>query len=254
MFLPNFVKYIFPEKFHPKIREIYFRSRSLLYRGERFACPCCAGYFRKFLPFGNPLRHNAMCPRCRSLERHRLLYLYLRNRTNLFSQELRVLHFAPEYIFQKTFGSMPNLDYVSADLYSQYAEVKVDIMKIPYENNSFDVILCSHVLEHVLDDRKAMREMSRVLRPHGWGILQVPIDLTREKTFEDRHIISPEERERVFGQSDHIRIYGRDYKNRLESAGFTVKVDSYVGELSSDMIQRYHLKDDEDIYFCLKVH
>lgn len=145
---------------------------------------------------------------------------------------------------------MSNLDYISADLNSPMAMVKMDITNILYEDNSFDVILCSHVLEHVVDDRKAMRELFRVLKPGGWGILQVPI--LRDKTFEDPSIVSPEDRERIFGQKDHVRIYGRDYKDRLEEAGFTVKVDGYVRELGDDKIKKHGLSEDQDIYFCAK--
>lgn len=215
-------------------------------------CPCCGWHFRKFLPYGAMKRPNVGCPRCDSAERHRLLMLYLKNRTNLFSDNLRVLHFAPEYIFQKSFESMPNLDYISADLDSPLAMVKMDITNILYEDNSFDVILCSHVLEHVVDDQKAMRELFRVLKPGGWAILGSPMDLNRDKTFEDPSIASPEDQIRTFGYPGHVRIYGRDYKERLEKAGFTVRVDSYVRELSPDTIKKYGLMRDEDIYVCTK--
>ncbi|MBE7444979.1 MAG: methyltransferase domain-containing protein [Planctomycetia bacterium] len=228
--------------------------KSLIYIGKQVACPCCSGNFRKFLPFGVKARENALCPRCKSLERHRLLWLYLKNKTNFFSDtdNLRVLHFAPEYFFQKIFKSMPNLDYISADLSSSSAMVKMDITNILYEDNSFDVILCCHVLEHIIDDHRALTELFRVLRPGGWAILQSPIDLKRDKTYEDTTIVSPQERERIFGLKDHVRIYGRDYKDRLEKAGFTVKVDAYVRELGDDMIKKYCLAKDEDIYFCMK--
>ena len=158
---------------------------------------------------------------------------------------------APEYIIQKFLRSIPNLDYISADLNSSLAMVKMDITNISCKDNSFDVILCYHVLEHIIDDRKAMRELFRVLKPGGWAILQSPMDLKRNKTFEDSHVVLPQDRERIFGQSDHVRIYGRDYKDRLEKAGFTVKVDSYVKELGVDMIKKYCL-GKEDIYFCTK--
>lgn len=147
---------------------------------------------------------------------------------------------------------MPNLDYISADLDSPLAMVKMDITNILFENNSFDVILCSHVLEHIIDDNKAMRELFRVLKPGGWAILQTPIDLKLDKTFEDHSIVSPEERERFFGQSDHVRIYGRDYVNRLLKAGFEVTVESYPKDLSPNIIKKHVLSENEDIFFCTK--
>jgi len=225
---------------------------SLMYIGKQVTCSCCNGSFRKFLSYGVKARENALCPRCESLERHRLLWLYLKNKTNFFTDNLRVLHFAPEYFFQKTFKSMPNLDYISADLTSPFAMVKMDITNIVYEDNSFDVILCCHVLEHIIDDNRALMELFRVLKPGGWAILQAPIDLKRDKTFEDTNIVIPKDRERIFGQEDHVRIYGRDYKDRLEKAGFTVKVDAYGREMGDDMIKKYGLMKDEDIYFCTK--
>ena len=215
-------------------------------------CPCCGGQFRTFLPYGVRQRPNAMCPGCGSKERHRLLWLYFENRTNLFSQTLRVLHLVPEKSFQKTLASLPTLDCISADLQAGKAMVEMDITNILYETNSFDVILCSHVLEHVVDDRKAMRELFRVLKPGGWEVLHVPIDLEREKTFEDPSIVLPEDRERIFCHWDHVRIYGRDYNDRLEEAGFTLNVHNYARELGADMIKKYGLRKHAGIYFCTK--
>lgn len=246
--LMNFKKFLR----HPAIIQTYFSLRSLLYIGDQCTCPCCNGNFRKFLLFGINQRVNAQCPRCGSLERHRLLWLYLKNRTNFFVDNLKVLHFAPEYTFQVKFKLLPNIVYTSADLYSPIAMVKMDITNIDYHDNSFDVIFCNHVLEHIVDDRKAMRELFRVLRPGGWAILQSPIDQKLDRTFEDPSIVRPKDRERVFGRKDHVRVYGRDYKDRLEQVGFTVKLDSYVKDLGIDMIRKYGLMADEDMYFCTK--
>jgi len=127
----------------------------------------------------------------------------------------------------------------------------MDITYIPYKHNSFDVILCNHVLEHVVEDQKAIRELFRVLTPGGWAILQCPIDSQRAKTFEDPSITAPHDRARAFGQHDHVRIYGRDYKERLEKAGFTVKVDNYARDLDINVVRKYGLKDEE-IHFCTK--
>jgi len=178
------------------------------------------------------------------------LWLYFKDRTNLFRDRLRLLHFAPEQVFEATFKSLDNLDYITADLYSDRAMVKMDITNITYGDNSFDAILCSHVLEHVMDDKKAMREMFRVLKPGGWAIIMVPI--LAEATFEDPSIVTPEDRERFFGQWDHVSLYGPDLKDRLESAGFDVKVDGYVRELGKSKIRRYGLLESHDIYFCTK--
>ena len=223
---------------------------SPLFYGHRFVCPICKGHFRKFLSFGVKPRPNASCPRCGSLERHRLSWLYLRDRTNFFSDNLKVLDIAPMDCLQRKFQAMPNLDYVSVDLELPIAMVKMDITDMQFPDNYFDCIICYHVFEHIPDDRKAMKEIFRVLKPDGWAILQVPILM--EKTFEDPNITTPKEREKVFGQRDHVRIYGLDYKDRLEGVGFAVKVDSYVKELGDDAIKKYNLMRDEYIYFCYK--
>jgi SAM-dependent methyltransferase len=212
-------------------------------------CPCCGGAFPQFLEFGVVPRPNALCPGCGSLERHRLLWLYLREKTRFFSDPLRVLHMAPEKILQQAFRHRENLRYISGDLYSQDSMVTLDIVKLPFRDGTFDVIFCCHVLEHILDDRAAMRELRRVLSHDGWAILQVPLDSAYERTFEDPSIVTPEERERHFGQRDHLRLYGRDYGNRLEEAGFRVVVDRFSSELGAETMERYCLLS-EDIYFC----
>ena len=181
-----------------------------------------------------------------------MLWLYLKYRTTLYEQELRLLHFAPEVIFRNLFMSLPNLDYVSADLDSPIAKVKMNIMNIACRNDAFGAILCSHVLEHVTDDKAAMRELFRVLRPGGWAILQAPVFDSIEETREDPTAVAAEERERLFGQWDHLRKYGRDYKDRLEEAGFRVVVEPYVEQLSSSKVKRYGLNRKEDIYLCFK--
>jgi predicted SAM-dependent methyltransferase len=253
-YLIGFAKAVIPAEYHGKAAAIYCEAESIRraapFIGITYHCPCCGWHLRKFLPYGVILRPNALCPRCKSLERHRLLWLYFKDRTNLFRDRLRLLHFAPEQVFEATFKSLDNLDYITADLYSDRAMVKMDITNITYGDNSFDAILCSHVLEHVMDDKKAMREMFRVLKPGGWAIIMVPI--LAEATFEDPSIVTPEDREGFFGQWDHVRMYGPDLKDRLESAGFDVKVDGYVRELGKSKIRRYGLLESHDIYFCTK--
>ena len=233
-------------------RAVYSVIKSILYAGNQVECPICGGHFRKYLPRGS--RQGVFCPRCGAKERLRLLWLYLKNRTNLFSDKLRVLHFAPEPILQKKLKSMANLEYTSADLASPHAMIKLDIREITFEDNCFDAIICVHVLEHIIEEEKALSELYRVLKPGGWAIIHVPLDVNRESTYEDPEITSPQERQRVFGQDDHVRVYGRDYKDRLEKVGFNVKVDGFVRTLEDGQVERYGLTKQEDIYFCTKNH
>jgi predicted SAM-dependent methyltransferase len=227
---------------------------SLLYRGNRVECPCCGATFRAFMPTIRAIGPNAphsRCPNCGAKERHRHLWLYLANRTNLLTDRLRVLHFAPERTLERRLKAQPNLDYVSTDLERPTAMVKADITALPFPDESFDVILCSHVLEHVLDDRRAMRELHRVLKPEGWAIVLVPISSRRAETFEDPAVVTPRDRERTFGQYDHVRIYGRDFPTRLEQAGFDVEVVDYVRELGEARARRYGLRPRKRPYLHL---
>jgi SAM-dependent methyltransferase len=205
------------------------------------------------VPPVGPNRPNARCPHCGARDRQRYLWLYLQCKTNLLVGRLRVLHFAPERIFEEWLGSQPNLDYVTTDLVRARAMIKADITALPFPDDSFDAILCSHVLEHVLDDRKAMRELYRVLRPGGWAVVLVPIDFGREETFEDSTIVAPAERELLFGQADHVRVYGSDFSARLEEAGFTVRVEDFRRELGEAEARRYGLRPrNPDLHLCLK--
>lgn len=222
-------------------------------RGNKVECPICEISYRKFLPYGrlNP-RPNALCPDSLSLERHRLMWLYLKDKTNFFNKPQKLLHIAPELCFIKKFKSMENLDYTTADLESPLADVKMDVHQIPFENNTFDVVFCNHVMEHVDDDIRAMSEIYRVLKPGGWAIIQSPQDYSRKETLEDPSITDPKERERVYWQADHVRLFGMDYGMRLEKAGFSVVEDRYVMELPEETVRRYALPPKEIIYFCAK--
>jgi len=215
-------------------------------------CPCCARSFTHFLPFGVIPRPNAMCPGCGSLERHRMLWLYLKDRRDFFIDTLTVLHFAPEDALRAVLSSLPNLDYITADIEPGRAMREIDITDTPFEANRFDVILCMHVLEHVPDDRKALSELFRILKPGGWAIVQSPIDRQRRETFEDPTVVSPKERERLFGQRDHVRVYGRDYSARLGQAGFDLTVEDYGKRLSPERIAQCALGSDLDIFVCSK--
>lgn len=223
------------------------------YRGNKFEDPIDGKRYRSFLPYGyeNP-RENVLAPGTLSLERHRLLWLYLKNETTFFTENLNVLHFAPEQAFYKRFRNLKNLDYTTTDLNSPLADVKADICNLPFENNSFDLILCNHVLEHISDDTKAMQELYRILKPGGTGIFQIPQDLSRETTFEDNSITDPKERAKIFGQYDHVRVYGRDYFNKLRAVGFNVDEADYTSNFTAAEIQRYRLSNGEIIPVCTK--
>ena len=220
----------------------------IYYGGNTYEDPIDGNTFRSFLPYGyeNP-RENVLSPSTLSLERHRLLWLFLKEETNFFTTPLKVLHFAPEQAFYKRFRNLKNLNYVTTDLNSPLADVKADICNLPFEDNTFDVILCNHVLEHIPDDTKAMSELYRVLKPGGWGIFQIPQDLKREKTFEDNSITDKVERAKIFGQYDHVRIYGKDYFNKLRTIGFTVNEVDFTKKLTSEKINRYRLATGEII-------
>lgn len=223
-------------------------------RGKKYTDPIDGKYFRKFLPYGyENQRENVLSPSTLSLERHRLLWLYLKNETDFFSASKKMLHVAPEQAFYKRFRKMKNLEYTTTDLHSPLADVKADICALPFESNTYDVIFCNHVLEHIPDDKKAMEEIFRVLRPGGMAILQIPQDLSREKTFEDDSITDPKERAKIFGQYDHVRIYGKDYFDKLRSVGFTVEEVDYTQHLSSETIDKYRLAKGEILPVCRKI-
>lgn len=222
-------------------------------KGSRFTDPIDNKSFSKFLPYGyGKQRKNALAPGTLSLERHRLLWLYLKNETDFFTAPKKVLHIAPEQCFLKRFKSLQNLDYLTADLYSPIADIKADITNLPFEENTFDIVFCNHVLEHIEDDKKAMSELYRILKPGGMGIFQIPQDLSREKTYEDFSITNPEERTKHFGQYDHVRIYGKDYFNRLRAVGFKVEEVNYSEKISSELIEKYCLTKGEILPVCTK--
>ena len=253
--LTQLARALIPLRYRYSLRQLYYNARSLCYRGDGVFCPWCRGHFRTFVQYGDYIRPhlNTFCPRCNAFERHRLLWLYFQDKTNLFSAKLRVLHFAPEYMLQKTFKAMPNLSYVSVDLNSSLAMAHMDITQLAFPDASFDVVLCSHVLEHVPDDRSAMAELFRVLRPTGWAIIAAPVDRSRAETLEDPRVTLPQDRARLFGQHDHVRLYGRDYVSRLEHAGFSVNVDSYVTQLDDRIIALYGLNRRERIFLCTSI-
>ncbi len=238
------------------IRLSYF-GRGLLsfyYRGDKLEDPISGKTYRKFLPYGRLVsRPNALCPGSLSLERHRLLWLFLQQKTDFFTSKKKMLHVAPEQCFIDLFRKQKNLDYTTGDLFSPLADVKMDIHDIPFEENTFDVLFCNHVMEHVTDDLQCMKEVYRVIKPGGFAILQVPLNYERATTYEDASITDPKEREKAFGQDDHVREYGLDYGTILRKAGFTVREDKFLtDELTKEECVRYALPQQEIIYFCTK--
>jgi len=242
-----------------RLVQAWQRTRAPFYRGSRYLCPCCGGHFRKFLDAGSKQRANALCPRCGSRERHRMLWLFLSRETPLVAKvdaaaapKLRVLHFAPEPQFQARLAAQPHLDYVSADLNSPFAMQHADITQIPYPDASFDAVLCNHVLEHVPDDGKALRELFRVLRSGGFAVLQHPIAQSLAQTYEDPNITEPAARARAFGQTDHVRVYGRDFGDRVHAAGFSVEWIDYAAALGPAACELHALKERQRICYCTK--
>lgn len=223
---------------------------AFLLKGETFTDPIDGKSFRMFLPYGyGTQRNNVLSPSTLSLERHRLLWLYLKEKTNFFTSidKIKVLHFAPEQAFYKRFKKQGNLEYTTTDLLSPLADVKADICNLPFADNQYDMILCNHVLEHIPDDTKAMQELYRVMKPGGMGIFQIPQDLKRDVTFSDDSITDQKERAKIFGQYDHVRVYGRDYFDKLRSIGFRVEEVDYTNTISADLVEKYCLAKGEII-------
>lgn len=224
-------------------------------KGTRFTDPIDGRSFKSFLPYGyGTQRNDVLSPSTLSLERHRLLWLYLKNETDFFTATVKkkVLHFAPEQAFYKLFRNQKNIDYTTTDLFSPLADVKADICDLPFADNSYDIIFCNHVLEHIPDDIKAMQELYRVLKPGGMGVFQIPQDRSRAKTFSDDSITNQKERATIFGQYDHVRIYGKDYFDTLRSIGFTVIEEDYTRQIAPELVEKYCLAQGEVIPICYK--
>ncbi|MFT4785811.1 MAG: SAM-dependent methyltransferase [Cyclobacteriaceae bacterium] len=246
----SFLLKTIPRKYLQLISHYVLRVVALFYKGKNVFCPVCDSQYSVFLPYGRVGRSNALCPSCLSLERHRLIWLYLDKETSFFTEKAKMLHIAPEYCFIERFEKIQGLDYITADIESPLAKVKMDVHEIPFEAESFDIVFCNHVLEHVNDDRKAMSEIHRVLKKGGWAILQIPLFYPlAEITIEDPTITDAKVRERRFGQDDHVRMYGLDYTDRLKKAGFQVR-DNYLSKLEEKEILKYGL-DKKEILFVV---
>lgn len=244
---------IFPRPFLIRISYWLRSIFAFFLKGTTYTDPIDGKSFKKFLPYGyENQRDNVLSPSTLSLERHRLLWLYLKNETDFFIHPKKVLHFAPEQAFYKIFKKQKNLDYTTTDLFSPLADVKADICNLPFEDNEYDIILCNHVLEHIPDDTKAMQELYRVLKPGGMGIFQIPLENNRKHTFFDDTITNKKERTKIFGQYDHVRIYGMDFFEKLRSIGFEVVEEMYSKKILPEEIEKYRLAKEEIIPICYK--
>ncbi|APG65528.1 SAM-dependent methyltransferase [Tenacibaculum todarodis] len=225
-------------------------------KGDNYTDPIDGKSFKKFLPYGyGKQRENALSPSTLSLERHRLMWLFLKDETSFFTaiEKQKVLHIAPEQCFLDIFRKQKNLEYITSDLESPIADVKADICDLPFKDNEFDIVFCNHVLEHIPDDTKAMQELYRVLKPNGMGIFQIPQDINRAETFEDNSITDPKERAKIFGQYDHVRVYGSDYFDKLRSIGFKVDEIDYTKKIAPDLLKRFALMKGEILPVCYKL-
>ena len=230
------------------------RTFCCVYTGSKFEDPIDGRKYRKLLPYGRVrTRTNALSPSTLSLERHRALWIYLKENTGFFAEENKMLHLAPEYCYIKRFKSMKNLEYITGDLDSPWADHHFDVHNIPFDDNSFDVLMANHLMEHVDNDYKVLEELYRVMKPGGWGILQVPIDWKNPNTQEDRSVTDPAERERLYWQSDHLRLYGfEDYPDRLKGAGFEVEIVDMQNQLGEERYNKYCLGDERWVFVVRK--
>lgn len=244
------IRYI-PRKYLQLVSHLFLKSIAVFYKGDKVNCTVCQHSFKKFLPYGRKARENALCPNCLALERHRLMYLFLQEKTSFFNSPLKVLHVAPEICFIERFESLKNIEYITADIESPLAKVKMDLHDIPFDAETFDVVFCNHVMEHVDNDIRCCEEINRVLKSDGWGIIQSPV-YPIEKTIEDKTITDPKERERIFGQRDHVRKYGRDYAERLRKSGLNIEENNFIKTLPREVIEKYALPENEIIFYCTK--
>lgn len=235
-----------------RLRSAVLAGARVLLRGDRHECPCCGGRVARFIVRDE----SRVCPRCRSRERQRVLWLYLQRELGIEGSSARVLHLAPEPALHDRLRALPRLRYETGDLEPRaLVDRTMDVVRLPYEDDSLDLVLCSHVLEHVADDAAAARELARVLAPGGLALVQVPVEPTLARTYEDFSIDTPKGREQAFGQADHVRIYGPDVEERLRAGGLDVTLVPYADELGAELRFRYVLTErgprpGSDIYRC----
>jgi SAM-dependent methyltransferase len=241
------IQTVVPRRYRYLARKTLFAGMSPLFAGDNVECPVCERSSRRWVSLGFP---NKVCPHCSAFERQRLLIMYIRNELPLGREPLTMLHFAAEACFMRHFAATPQLQYIAADLDPPRGAVKMDITAIPLEDDSVDVVICSHVLEHVPDDATAMREIGRILKPGGRALILVPVKQDRAETYEDSSIVDPQERLVHFGQRDHVRLYGTDFEDRLLAAGLKVDANRYARSLGEEATERYGLRADETIFVC----
>ncbi len=268
MKIENFLRNILPKKLKDKIKSLIIGSNDLkkieeydnfVNAGKAVYCSCCNQHSLMFLPL--QYTKNGICPKCQSFHRHRLLTTYLGRNTELFvtEKELRILHIAPEKYISDKIEKNKNLIYTKGDKFAAGYEksykntMNLDISNLTFDNETFHLVICNHVLEHIVDDQKAMRELYRVLKKDGWAVLMVPFS-DWENTYEDFTITTDEGREKAFGQKDHVRMYGKDFVNRLQSSGFTVNQIDYVSQFSQREIEEYGFLEGtgDTIFICYK--
>ena len=262
--LKRIYKKLIPEKQRINNRLFVAKITSVFYRGNKFSCNVCGKNFRKFKSKINlevrkkeislSFRENAQCPFCGSLEITRLLLFYLRNKTNIFSQKLSVLHFAPEFGLKSLFKKTKTLTYVNGDYNLANADQQIDAMDIPYPDETFDYVICSHVLEYVQDDFKAMQEIRRVLKPDGIALILSLVDWNNPQTRGTEAIRAAIKRFKLSSAYDSERFYGTDFSDRLRNNGFQVEMIDYLSDFSEEVQQKYSLgsRDDAVIFRCVK--
>jgi predicted SAM-dependent methyltransferase len=220
------------------------------HRGRAVGCPLCGSRFDRFKEAWN--RPNALCWRCGSHERHRAQWLLFTRRPQLLAAPRSLLHFAPEWTMRERIAPIAaerGIRYLTADLDPAGVDLQVDLMALDLPDDSFEAVMCSHVLEHVPDDAAAMRELRRVTASGGWCLVMVPLDVTRTETYEDPSVVTPEDRRREFLQDDHVRLYAPDISGRLERAGFEVEIVR-PADLGPRAVQRAGLLEADWIFLC----
>lgn len=238
------------------IQKLLKRFRAIIYgilfSGDERLCPLCGKNYKKFGKGGVEKREDSQCMNCGSLERHRFLWLFLERETRTkSSKNISTLHIAPEECLEKHLRKYSR-EYITSDIEGKNVDIKIDIRNIPFEDETYDLILCSHVLEHVDDDRKALREFLRILKKDGTALILIPVE--REKTYEDFTITDPEERLKIFGQKDHVRIYGEDFIERVKETGFLVSSFQPKDLFNENEQIKYGIKIESDrLYVCKKV-
>jgi len=247
-----------------KILDASLFVNSRFYRGSGFSCPACNGKFRKMMPFkghyyvrGVLVDHytpNARCPRCRSEIRHRFILTFLKGKSGFLAEKIRLLHFAPEAFLSAYLSRQPNIEHVKCDIDPANfpGAIRADITDIPFDAGSFDAVICIHVLEHIEDDSRAIREIYRILRPGGWALVAIPV--YGETTYEIKGL-SYGEREKAYGTGQHMRMNGLDFVSRLSDAGFsveTVSFDDVPGDYIDRTVKTPHTESDRFLFWLTK--